>query len=186
MLGYLVAGSDGSIASGHRRYNWVWYRARTKQQLTQALTSDSGEIRRYSVPAGSLSQATRRDLVDSARSELPALCAMLVERELNPFVQAIFDYEAPSMVKGRIALLGDAAFVVRPHTAMGVSKAAGDAMTLRDCVTQARSIPEALNRYDNIRHPIGHEIAQYGRQLGASFSALDRAGDMADATSVTS
>lgn len=35
------------------------------------------------------------------------------------------------MVRGRIVLLGDAAFVVRPHTAMGVSKAAGDAMALQ-------------------------------------------------------
>jgi 2-polyprenyl-6-methoxyphenol hydroxylase-like FAD-dependent oxidoreductase len=73
------------------------------------------------------------------------------------------------MVKGRIALLGDAAFMVRPHTAMGVSKAAGDAMTLRDCLAQAQSILEALNRYNNLRRLVGKEIAQSGRQLGASF-----------------
>jgi 2-polyprenyl-6-methoxyphenol hydroxylase-like FAD-dependent oxidoreductase len=96
-----------------------------QEQLARALTSDSGERRRYPVPAGSLSQATRRGLVESAGSQLPTLCALLVEREPNPFVQAIFDYEAPSMVKGRIALLGDAAYIVRPRTAMGLSKAAG-------------------------------------------------------------
>jgi 2-polyprenyl-6-methoxyphenol hydroxylase-like FAD-dependent oxidoreductase len=169
MLGYLVAGPDGSTEPGHRRYNWVWYRTLTEQQLARALTSDSGERRQYSVPAGSLSQATRLELVESAASQLPSPCALLVEREPNPFVQAIFDYEAPSMVKGRIVLLGDAAFIVRPHTAMGVSKAAGDAMTLRDCLTQARSLPEALDRYDNLRRLAGHEIAQYGLQLGASF-----------------
>jgi 2-polyprenyl-6-methoxyphenol hydroxylase-like FAD-dependent oxidoreductase len=170
MLGYLVAGSDGSTQPGRRRYNWVWYRPLTEEQLARALTSGSGEKRPYSLPAGSLSQATRLELVESAASQLPKLCALLVEREPNPFVQAIFDYEAPSMVKGRIALLGDAAFIVRPHTAMGVSKAAGDAMELRDCLTHAGSIPEALDRYDRLRRLVGHEIAQYGQQLGASFS----------------
>jgi 2-polyprenyl-6-methoxyphenol hydroxylase-like FAD-dependent oxidoreductase len=40
------------------------------------------------------------------------------------------------MTSGRLALLGDAAFVVRPHTAMGVAKAAGDAMALRSCLAR--------------------------------------------------
>jgi len=75
------------------------------------------------------------------------------------------------MIKGRIALLGDAAFIVRPHTAMGVSKAAGDAMALRDCLTQSRDLPEALNQYNNLRDLAGREIARYGQDLGASFSA---------------
>jgi 2-polyprenyl-6-methoxyphenol hydroxylase-like FAD-dependent oxidoreductase len=169
MLGYLVAGSDGSVDPGQRRYNWVWYRALTENQLARVLTSEAGERRQYSVAAGSLSEATRRELVESAASHLPKVWALLVERERNPFVQAIFDYEAPAMVKGRIALLGDASFIVRPHTAMGVSKAAGDAITLRDCLAQAGSIPEALARYEKLRQVEGHEIAQYGRQLGASF-----------------
>jgi 2-polyprenyl-6-methoxyphenol hydroxylase-like FAD-dependent oxidoreductase len=170
MLGYLVAGSGGSIDPGERRYNWVWYRALTANQLAGVLTSEAGERRQYSVAAGSLSEATRQELVESAASQLPKVWALLVEREPNPFVQAIFDYEAPAMVKGRIALLGDAAFIVRPHTAMGVSKVAGDAMTLRDCLAQAGSIPEGLARYEKLRRLEGHEIAQYGRQLGASFA----------------
>jgi 2-polyprenyl-6-methoxyphenol hydroxylase-like FAD-dependent oxidoreductase len=171
MLGYLVAGADGSTEPGRRRYNWVWYRALTEEQLASALTSDSGEKRSYSIPAGSLSRLTRLELLESAASQLPTLYARVVEREPNPFVQAIFDYEAPAMVKGRIALLGDAAFIVRPHTAMGVSKAAGDAMTLRDCLTQARKLPEALDQYDNLRRLAGHDIAQYGQRLGASFQS---------------
>jgi 2-polyprenyl-6-methoxyphenol hydroxylase-like FAD-dependent oxidoreductase len=170
-LGYLVAGSDASTNPGQRRYNWVWYRALTEKQLEPVLTADSGERRQYSVTAGSLSGAIRRELVESAASQLPRVWALLVEREPNPFVQAIFDYEAPAMVKGRVALLGDAAFIVRPHTAMGVSKAAGDAITLRDCLAQAGSIPEALALYDKLRRVEGHQIAQYGRQLGASFGA---------------
>jgi 2-polyprenyl-6-methoxyphenol hydroxylase-like FAD-dependent oxidoreductase len=87
-------------------------------------------------------------------------------REQFPFIQAIFDYETPSMYRSRIALLGDAAFVVRPHTAMGVSKAAGDAMALRDVLQEERSLEKALHRYQETRLPVGKAIAKYGRELG--------------------
>jgi len=73
----------------------------------------------------------RDDLVRVAEETLPPQFANAVSAERSPFIQAIFDYAAPIMVTKRIALLGDAAFVVRPHTAMGVSKAAGDALALQ-------------------------------------------------------
>jgi 2-polyprenyl-6-methoxyphenol hydroxylase-like FAD-dependent oxidoreductase len=173
MLGYLVAGSDGSIEPSRRHYNWGWYRALTEAALAEVLTSDSGQQRQYSVPAGALSQLARRELIVSAHRELPSLCTRPVEREPNPFVQAIFDYEAHSMVKGRIALLGDATFVVRPHTAMGVSKAAGDAMFLRDSVARFGTVEQALGNYDAVRCVVGREIAQYGQRLGATFRSPD-------------
>lgn len=53
----------------------------------------------------------------------------------------------------------------------GVSKAAGDAMALGDCLVQGLEVPEALKRYDDLRRRIGLEIASYGRQLGAAFGA---------------
>ena len=102
-----------------------------------------------------------------------AMLADLVGSEPRPFLQAIFDYEAPQMHSGRIALLGDAAFVVRPHTAMGVSKAAGDAMALRDALSHADNVEQALSSYNLDRHAIGREIAAYGQRLGRSFAAVD-------------
>jgi 2-polyprenyl-6-methoxyphenol hydroxylase-like FAD-dependent oxidoreductase len=74
------------------------------------------------------------------------------------------------MVTKRIALLGDAAFVVRPHTAMGVSKAAGDAPALSYALAQAGDLATALAAYDATRRAAGNEIAAYGRRLGASFA----------------
>ena len=41
-----------------------------------------------------------------------------------------FDVVPPAMVFGRICLFGDAAFVVRPHTAAATAKTAADAMAL--------------------------------------------------------
>ena len=41
------------------------------------------------------------------------------------------------MVFGRAALIGDAAFIARPHVAAGVTKAALDAACLADSIAEA-------------------------------------------------
>src|SRR5712675_3016236 len=116
-----------------------------------------------------LCRTRRDDLVRVAEQTLPPQFASAVSAERSPFIQAIFDYATPMMVTKRIALLGDAAFVVRPHTAMGVSKAAGDALALSYALAQADDLATALAAYDATRRAAGNEIAAYGRRLGASF-----------------
>ena len=165
-LGYLVAGADGSPERGRRRFNWVWYRQLTAEQLAAALTSDAGMRREYSVPFSGLSATTKKELRLAAENLLPRVLANIVTQEEFPFLQAIFDYEAPRMRSGRAILLGDAAYVVRPHTAMGVSKAAGDAMALRDALSQEVSLHFALERYNGVRTAAGLAIARYGQRLG--------------------
>ena len=48
----------------------------------------------------------------------------------EPILQPIYDLESPHIAFGRVAIIGDAAFVARPHVAAGVSKAADDAAAL--------------------------------------------------------
>ena len=52
----------------------------------------------------------------------------------QPFLQPIYDLEVPRMAFGRVAILGDAAFVARPHVGAGVAKAAEDALALADAL----------------------------------------------------
>ena len=49
-------------------------------------------------------------------------------------MQAIYDLEVPRMAFGRTCLLGDAAFVIRPHIAAGTAKACADAWALAEAV----------------------------------------------------
>ena len=49
-------------------------------------------------------------------------------------LQPIFDLESPRIAFGRVALVGDAAFVARPHVATGVMKAAIDAESLAEAL----------------------------------------------------
>jgi 2-polyprenyl-6-methoxyphenol hydroxylase-like FAD-dependent oxidoreductase len=168
ILGYLVAGPDGETTIGKRRYNWVWYRPIAKSELGLALTDADGRAHDFSLPPGSLPDKARQTLAADAERLLPPVFAAAVNAERQPFIQAIFDYQTPRMANGRLALLGDAAFVVRPHTAMGVSKAAGDVIALRQHLSMSK-LPEALAGYDLERRRIGNSIAAHGRQLGAKL-----------------
>lgn len=169
ILGYLVAGADGATSVGRRRYNWVWYRRYTPDELGEVLTDIDGERRPYSLAPGRV----RPDVVEAIRADagllLPPSFREAVLAVPQPFLHAIFDYEAPRMVAGRIALLGDAAFVARPHTAMGVAKAAGDAMALRDALTGQDDLAAALAAYEGERLPVGRSIVAYGQRLGRSL-----------------
>ena len=83
-----------------------------------------------------------------------------------PIFQPIYDLESPRLAFGRVALLGDAAFVARPHVGMGAIKAAQDAMVLSELLGQA-PVAEALRRYDAERQPAGAALVAVGRRLGA-------------------
>lgn len=133
------------------------------------LTDTDGRVHPYSLPPGAVSVGARSALIEDAWRLLPRPFAAAIEATDQPFVQAIFDYETKTMVSGRIALAGDAAFVVRPHTGMGIAKAAGDAMSLAKHLT-SRSVVEALHAYREERAPLGAAIAASGRQLGAQLS----------------
>lgn len=163
VLGYVVAGPHGETARGQRRYNWVWYRR--APDLASALTDPSGRVEHYSLAPGMVAESAREEMLLRARELLPEAFVEAIAAEPHPFVQAIFDYEAPRMVRGRLALLGDAAFVVRPHTAMGVAKAAGDAMALAAALAE-HPLPAALAAYESERMPRNRATAAFGRRLG--------------------
>ncbi|MEM9905974.1 MAG: hypothetical protein AAF921_13220 [Cyanobacteria bacterium P01_D01_bin.44] len=84
-----------------------------------------------------------------------------------PFVQAILDLGIPQMAFDRIALVGDAAFVPRPHTAASVSKGAANAIALADAlVTENHNVPEALQAWETDQLRLGMHLWRTGQALG--------------------
>ena len=169
MLGYPVAGFTRSTRPGERCYNFVWYRPAPENDALPDLCTDvHGQRHDMSVPPPlvrpEVVQAVRR----AADDFLAPQFAQVVRRAAQPFFQAIFDLESPRMSSGRVAILGDAAFVARPHCGMGVTKAAGDAMTLADLLAACEGdVPAALETYDAIRRPFGAAVVGHGRELGS-------------------
>ena len=67
--------------------------------------------------------------------------------------------------EGRIALLGDAAHAMLPFFAQGAAQAVEDAAVLADCLrdADARSMAQALQRYEEIRRPRATRIQLMSR-----------------------
>src|SRR3546814_8716334 len=107
-------------------------------------------------------------MLQAASGVLAPQFAEMVHKAAQPFFQPIYDLESPRLAFGRVALLGDAAFVARPHCGMGVTKAAADAMALTRALTQAPDNPvAALKEYETVRLPVGRFLVGHARsQIG--------------------
>ncbi len=115
-----------------------------------------------------------------ARALLPPQFIALTEATPAPFFQPIFDLESPRMTAGRVALLGDAAFVARPHVGAGVTKAALNAAWLTDALKAMPDIDKALAAYDAQARAFGSALVARARYLGAYLEDPPRAGLKAD------
>ena len=169
MLGYPVAGFTNSTQPGRRCYNFVWYRpAQESRELQHLCTDIAGRSHDMAMPPPLIRPEVLAATRHAADELLAPQFAEVVRHTRQPFFQAIFDLESPRMVFGRAALLGDAAFVARPHCGMGVTKAAGDAMLLADALRDAdNDISAALVAYEAKRTQVGSAVVGYGRELGA-------------------
>ena len=108
------------------------------------------------------------ELKASAGSSLAPQMAAVVAQAKQPLLQPVFDLESPQLTFGRVVLLGDAAFVARPHVVAGVTKAALDAQYLVDALVAAgHDIEPALARYDTERRSFGGRLVARARHLGA-------------------
>jgi 2-polyprenyl-6-methoxyphenol hydroxylase-like FAD-dependent oxidoreductase len=168
ILCYLIPGPDGSLASGQRRLNWVWYlNAAPGAELDRVLTDKDRRRREFSVPQGFVSPNMADWLQDQARHILPPTFLRLVEATTEPFVQTIYDLAVPKMAFGRVCLTGDAAFVPRPHTAASTAKAAANALALSDCLTATNGhVVEALRRWEPAQLDYGEQLRVHGQRLG--------------------
>lgn len=175
MLGYPVAGLGNSVAAGERRFNFVWYRpAAQDAELVDLLTDAQG--RRFE--GGIAPQSIRSDVIlalrEAAERVLAPQFAEVIRHTAQPFFQPIFDLASPQLAFGHTALLGDAAFVARPHCGMGVTKAAGDAMALVRALQASASVPQALQAYAAERVSFGMAVVNHARHLGAYMQAQIR------------
>ena len=168
MIGYPVAGADDRTDVGHRRWNFVWYRpAAAGTELAALMTDADGQHHPEGIPPQQVSWRHIAAMRQAARELLAPQFAEIVEKTALPFLQPIFDLVSPTLAVDRVALLGDAAFVARPHVGMGVSKAGEDALALAECIAADGATARALQRYDALRRPAGLAVVARARQLGA-------------------
>jgi 2,6-dihydroxypyridine 3-monooxygenase len=167
ILVYPIPGLDGSVEPGRRLINYVWYRNYLAgDDLDDVLTDESGERRELSLPPGVARADHVAEVRATAAARLPRLIANVVTGVEQPFVQVIYDVDVPRMVFGRTCLVGDAAWVVRPHAAAGTAKAAADGWALAGALAQHESVPEALIAYERQQMELGRQLLERTRRIG--------------------
>ena len=176
LIGYPVAGHGNVTARGRRRFNFVWYRPADEDGVLRALMTDvDGQHHPLGIPPHKVAPEHVAAMRDAAQRLLAPQFAEILEKTVQPFLQPIYDVASSRLAFGRIALMGDAAFVARPHVGMGVTKAAEDAMALSDAMRMREGTPAALIDYEATRLIAGQAVVERGRRLGAYMQAQGRA-----------
>jgi 2,6-dihydroxypyridine 3-monooxygenase len=181
ILVYPIPALDGSLTEGDRLINIVWYvNVAQGAPLDILMTGRDGVRRPVSLPPGAATEPAVASMRQAARDQLAAPIAEAVVSAPEPFVQVVTDIEVPRMVFGRICLIGDAAFAVRPHAAAGTAKAAADGWALaEELMAAGGDVPAALAAWEHRQLALGRDLLARCREIGDSsqFLGTFRPGD---------
>ena len=166
ILAYPIAGPD---SADQVLVNLVWYRKTNEEKLKDLLTGHDGTHYADGIPPQKIQSSHINDIQASADELFHPCWAEHLRQAESIILQPIFDSEIQSMCVGRVAFIGDSAFVARPHVGQGVTKAAGDALCLDRHLREAamEKIPSNLRSFSEERLAVGRMAVEHARQMGA-------------------
>ena len=167
-LTYPIPSVDRLSSSIQPFVNWLWYRNVPQGVELDDLTTDrDGVMREVSLYPGTVQERHVEKLRRDASSILPPPLAEALMCTAHPFIQIIYDCEVPGMALGRVCLIGDAAFVARPHAAAGTAKAAEDAWKLAEAINESGNhVVAALKRWEPGQLELGKAVLARTRTAG--------------------
>ncbi|WP_321802561.1 hypothetical protein [Burkholderia sp. BCC1988] len=176
-MAFQIPAADGRLGARTRRFNWIWYRSEADlEQLRGHLAGIGDRPPGTSAEPGRLSMRSHTALGVLARERLPAVLSQLVDATAAPTVQAVFDVLSPAFAGGRIALVGDAACTLRPHSASGMSQALADAVTLAQTLPpDAHDVAARTASWAATRRVALAGLADAGMRRAAEFGLGARA-----------
>lgn len=173
LLGYPLAAEDGSMTPGRRRLGWAWYDG-TRNELLRRWGAVRGDVVQHSVrPAdvpGEVLAALRRE----ARSFWPApwrdaILDSIDRREVTG--TPIAEYVPDRLVRGRLALVGDAAHIPTPMTGSGFATSLEDAHVLGRLLREHSDPVAALRAYERARLADARDLVVSGQGFSRSFAS---------------
>src|SRR5579864_1391000 len=166
VITYPIAGFNDDLTPGKRRFNFIWYRVADAAQMREMCVDENGVQHEYSVPPPLMRKDLIAQMHKDARDIMPPALLDALMKIKQPFITPIYDFTAPQITFGRVAMAGDAAANARPHMGFGMAKAGTDAQALAKHLRDHDDIDGALKAYNAERQPIGNHIVMHGRKLG--------------------
>jgi 2,6-dihydroxypyridine 3-monooxygenase len=172
ILVYAIPDHEGDTTPGRRIINSVWYRNYPDEgegfgSFTDLMTGTDGQRRTTTMPPGLLRPEYVDEMLATAEETLAPQLAEIVRKCPAPMVQAIYDLEVPQMAFGRVIIMGDAAFGLRPHVAAGQAKACADAWALREAMAcHDGDIDRALADWEPRQLALGRMAVEKTRDMG--------------------
>jgi 2-polyprenyl-6-methoxyphenol hydroxylase-like FAD-dependent oxidoreductase len=128
--GHLLLYPIPSAETGKTLINWLIYEVCEPASLSKLMVDKNDVQHSVSLPSDSLTQQHQQHLHQMVEKNFPDEIAKMITQTKQPFLQAIFDLQIPDFVFKKTCFIGDAATVLRPHTASGVTKAIHDSISL--------------------------------------------------------
>lgn len=164
--GLPLCGPDNETEAGRRLYTYLWYKRAAGAARADLLTDVNGVTHALSIPPPLIRPEHFARLTAEATATLPAPFDESVLRASQHIFQPIYEMESRQIAFGNVALVGDAAFVARPHVGIGVLKAGQDALALARALSRQSDIAAALAAYERERLPVGRNAVRLARYLG--------------------
>lgn len=168
---------DGGDFSANRQIGCAWY-DNSRTDLLRRLGCVKGNVVHHTLKGGDIPQKTLSELAEQARKSWPEpwLTATIIAIETRSLTGIpIKEYVPDKLVKGRIALVGDAAHVPAPITASGFNESLIDAAYLGECVAkgiEGDKAIQALEKYETNRLQKVRQMVQSGQSFSRSFGQL--------------
>jgi 2-polyprenyl-6-methoxyphenol hydroxylase-like FAD-dependent oxidoreductase len=132
------------------RVTWTWFNNQLEEELPGLLLDHHLKVHPAAVPVGQLNTAVADAVAAAAADALPPpLAELVVASAACMGVTAVRDLALPCQAIGRVALVGEAGCVPRPHGASAVERALQDAAGLAELLRSAKlAVDRALPVWD--------------------------------------
>lgn len=171
LVAYAVPGAGGTIESGQRRLSYAWYDP-DRTPLLRELGCLVGEEVRASLRPEQLPAGLRAELAVKLThwpGPWPAVLGTSLAKG-GLFGTPVTEYLPLRLVRGRLALLGDAAHVVSPITGSGYRHALLDAQALAAALTVGGSpVTSQLLAYEQARLGPAQRLVRISQRLSAGY-----------------
>lgn len=118
----------------------------------------------------SLQDEVKSRLLDIHKED-PEPIYKIIEATDKMFVYPVYDIPSiPKWHKGKICLIGDAAHATAPHIGQGASLALEDTVVLTNCIRTSFTLPEAFEKFQQLRQPRVEKLIKTARKIGDNKS----------------